>query len=414
MNDIAIVGGGAGGLILASKLAKEMGDELRNGRISITIFDGSQNHEFQPGYLGVAFRGSRPSRMQRSLAQLIYPGVKLVHENCSVIDIENRYVITEKSVNRYNFDTIVVATGCLTDPGQIPGLSEANHDFHTNASKSAELYERMSRVKSGKIVVGIAGLPYKCPPSPNEGAFMADEFFAKRKMREKVKITFVTPYLRAYPAEPISEVITPMYEDRNIDIVTGFNLDYVDPQKKEILSLEGDSLEYDELILVPPHRTVDVVKKSDFVDKYGWVITDKRDMHIKDYDYAFSIGDNTNIPISKAGVEAHLQAITVASNIIEDYKGGTDKYLFTGRMQCSMETGYHQATFVVGTYERPVEKKFPSTINYVEKKFMERIYWSSLKGGYEWLFRMHFGDDYIQKISQIKPPRQISRPETQK
>lgn len=411
MKKIAVVGGGAGGLIMASKIAKKMRNELISEKIGITIFDGAVHHEFQPGYLGVAFRGQRPSKMIRPLKRLIYPGVTLIPENCSVVDIENRYVITEKSMNRYDFDTIVVATGCVTDPAQVPGLSQVNHDFHTNAARSAELYDTLSKFKSGKIVVGVGGLPYKCPPSPNEGAFMLDEFFTKRKLRDKVDITFLTPYLRAYSAEPISEVITPMYEERNINVVTGFNVDSVDPERKEVISLEGDALEFDELILVPPHRTVDVVRNSEFVDEDGWVITDKRDMHIKDYDDAFSIGDNTNIPISKAGVEAHLQGIVVANNIIEDYVGGTDKYLFTGRMQCSMETGYRQATFVVGTYGRPVEKKVPSMVNFLEKKFMERIYWASLKGGYEWLFEMHFGKDYYDVISQGNPPMRSSKPE---
>lgn len=412
MKSIAVVGGGAGGLIFASKLAKELADEIRKGTVTITVFDGSATHEFQPGYLGVAFRGQRSSRMIRQLNGLVYPGVTLVPENCTVVDIANRFVITAKSLNRYDFDMIVVATGSVTDPGQVPGLPEANHDFHTNAARSAELFQRLSRVKSGKIVVGIAGLPYKCPPSPNEGAFMLDEYFTKRNIREKVDITFVTPYLRAYSAEPISQVITPMYEERNINVVTGFNVDSVDPEKKELISLEGDALEYDELILVPPHTTVDAIRKSDFVDEDGWVITDKHDMHIMDYDYAFSIGDNTNIPISKAGVEAHLQAIIVANNIIEEMKGGIDRYEFTGRMQCSMETGYRQATFVVGTYDRPVERKQPSFMNYVEKKFMERIYWASLQGGYEWLFKWHFGDDYYNKIESKKPPRQMTRPQT--
>lgn len=410
MTDIAVIGGGAGGLILASRLAREMRDDVRAGRLNITIFDGAMHHEFQPGYLGVAFRGAGPAGMRRTLQSLIYPGVKLVNENCSLIDLENRYVISEKSVQRYNFDLIIIATGCIPDYQQIPGLVGENHDFHSSARASAELYQRLSGLKSGRILVGIAGLPYKCPPSPNEGAFMLDEFYTRRKIRDKVDITFVTPYLRAYPAEPISEVITPMYEERNINMVTGFNLDSVDAEDKELISLEGETLQYDELILVPPHTTVPVIRKSDFVDDDGWIITDKRDMHIKDYDYAFAIGDNTNIPTSKAGVEAHLQAIAVANNIMEDLRGGIDKYLFTGRTQCSMETGYGKATFVIGTYAKPVEKITPSRMNYIEKRFMERIYWSSLMGGYEWLFRSHFGEDYYQKVEVKRPPRQMSRP----
>lgn len=413
MKSIAIVGGGAGGLILASKVASEMSGEIRSGQLAVTIFDGAEYHEFQPGYLGIAFRGKRSSRAMRTLASLVNPGINLVPENCSVIDIENHYVITEKSVRRYNFDMIIVSTGSRTDPAQVPGLSEANHDFHTSAEKSADLFERVSRIKSGKVVVGISSLPYKCPPSPNESAFMLDEYFSRNGIRKDIDITFITPYLRAYSAEPISEIITPMYEERKINMVTGFNLDYVDNQKKKIVSLEGDELDFDELILVPPHTTADVLKKSDFSDEDGWVITDKRDMHILDFDYAFSIGDNTNIPISKAGVEAHLQAIVVANNIIEDLRGGVDRYLFTGRMQCSLETGYHKATFVIGTYDRQVEKKYPTTFNYLEKKFMERIYWSSLRGGYEWLFRAHFGNDYYDKVSRKRPPGKIPRPEGQ-
>ena len=64
-----------------------------------------------------------------------------------------------------------------------------------------------------------------------------------------------------------------------------------------------------------------------------------------------------------------------------------------------METGWHQATFVIGTYDTPVQEIKPSMKNYMEKKVMEKIYWSSLGGHYEWLFKYHFKNDYFSKIS---------------
>ena len=60
-----------------------------------------------------------------------------------------------------------------------------------------------------------------------------------------------------------------------------------------------------------------------------------------------------------------------------------------------MVTGYHQATFVIGTYNTPVQEIPPSTKNFMEKKVMEMIYWSSLRGNYEWLFKYHFKNDYF-------------------
>lgn len=399
MKKIAIVGGGAGGMIAANTLAQKLSSEMRNGSVSITIFDGSGVSEFQPGYLGVAFRGKQPGSIQKPFHSLTAQGIRHVQENCSKVDIAGRTIETEKSKEKYDFDTVIIASGCQPDRDQIPGLAEANNDFHTNAERSAELYRKISEFKGGRIVVGIAGLPYKCPPSPNESAFLLDEFFTRRGIRDKVKITFITPFLRAYSAQPINDVIEPLLEQRNVEITTGYNLDFVDPERKELISLEGEKIGYDTLILVPPHKSADFLKGADYADEDGWAIADKRNLHLKDYDDAFAIGDTTNIPISKAGVEAHLEAITVASNIANDVQDVGERYRFTGRLQCSMETAYHQATFVIGTYEKPIQKIKPSTFNFLEKKAMEKIYWPSLKGGFEWLFKHHFGEDYYQKIS---------------
>lgn len=404
MKNIVVVGGGAGGLIFANRMAKEFVGKIRTGDLKITVFDGAPYHEFQPGYLGVAFRGKDPERIRKPISNLVLPGVELVPEYCSDIDLDNRFVETQKSGKKYGFDEIVVATGSKPDYSQIPGLSDLNHDFHTSAFSSADLYQRISRIKSGRIVTGIAGLPYKCPPSPNESAFMLDEFFVKNDRRDYVEITFVTPYLRSYSAERINEVIEPIYRERSINVITSFNVEFVDTQKKAIVSMEGESLPFDYLIMVPPHTGVDLLRGKEFADDDGWIFTDKLDMHVKDYDYAFALGDATNIPVSKSGVEAHLEAVVVASNITSELRGLSDRYEFTGRLQCSMETGFRRATFVIGSYDKPVRKIEPSFYNYLQKKLMERIYWSSLMGGYEWLFRRHFGEDYYKKLSGEQPP----------
>ncbi len=408
---IAVVGAGAGGLIVSNRLAKALSREIEAGKVSITIFDSSTTHEFQPSYLGVAFKGKDPSKVSRPVKDLLRPEVKHVQRNCEVIDIANRFIITKGDGKRYDFDKIVIATGSKGVPAMIPGLIEANHDFHTNAELSSELYKRLNESQGGKFVVGIAGLPHKCPPSPDESAFLLEEFLNKNGLKSKSEIYFITPYTRAYPAEVISEVIAPIMEKRGIKVITNFNLDSVDAEKKELVSMEGQTLNYDHLMLVPPHMGAEVFRKTDYADEDGWIKADKRDLHINGYDYAFAIGDVTNIAISKAGVEAHLEGIVVANNIISEVKGSHTRYLFTGRTHCSMETGYRQATFVIGTYTRGVKRLKPTMFRYLQKKFMEKIYWASLMGRFERVFKLYFGKDYYDKIRVEKENKKAPKKE---
>ncbi|MGC8608293.1 MAG: NAD(P)/FAD-dependent oxidoreductase [Thermoplasmata archaeon] len=395
MKNILIVGGGAGGLMSANAFARSLPQDIRKGEIKVTIIDPAEYHEFQPGYIGIAFKGSRPSEARRKIKSLLLPGIDFINAACEKIDPDNHNV-TISSGMKLSYDYLIVATGCYPDYSQISGLENSNMDYHSSAEKSAKIYRRISEIKGGNILTGIAGLPYKCPPSPNETAFLLDEFFTKRGMRRDVNIKFITPYMKAYPAEPINEVIDPLFRERGIDLVTGFTLDSVNTDKKTLVSLEGDEIKYDDLFLVPPNKPADFLKGSPFCDEDGWIRTDKKDLHIDRYGNAFAIGDSTNIPISKAGVEAHLQSVAVTRNIISEIRRDGQRYEFTGRTQCSMETGYEEATFVIGSYAKPVKKLYPSRGKYFEKKMMEMMYWESLQGSMELLFKLNFGDDYIK------------------
>ncbi|MHB1663491.1 MAG: FAD-dependent oxidoreductase, partial [Thermoplasmataceae archaeon] len=179
MKKIAVIGSGAGGLITSSKLAKDLSKEIKKGEVSIMLFDKKREQEFQPGYLEVAFRGTDPAKIRRPTKKLVSDGVKVIHDNCEKIDLPNRYLKAEGSSEKIDFDYIIISTGSSPDYDQIPGLRDANVDFHTDAYNSSLIYQQILKIKSGRIVVGIGGLPYKCPPSPNESAFMLDEHFRK-------------------------------------------------------------------------------------------------------------------------------------------------------------------------------------------------------------------------------------------
>jgi sulfide:quinone oxidoreductase len=299
--------------------------------------------------------------------------------------------VTTRSGNRLSYDYLVIATGAVADPSKVPGLAEGSLNFHTTPHESRRIWEALQSFKGGKVVVAIAGTPHKCPPSPNEAAFMLDEFFERRGIRDKVEIKFLTPYPRVYPAEKLSKVVEPLFEEKGIGVVTFFNVDSVDPVKRQIYSLEGESVDYDLLIAIPPHQGADVIINSGIGDADGWVPVDRETMRMKEHSNVFAIGDATAIPVSKSGVVAHLQAVVVARNIVSEVRGSQQVVGYNGRINCPMEVGSRRAIFVSATYNSPPEDQTPSLAKYFMKRSFALIYWHALNGSLERIFDLFFG-----------------------
>jgi len=388
--NIIVVGGGSGGTLSANLLAKQLGREIRNGRVKISLVSGSKEHIFQPGYLHVAFTGLQPDELVREERSLVSHDVEYIEELAERIDLKAQEVALT-SGQRLQYDYLVIATGSVPNPKAITGFSEAALNFHTSAAESRKIWDALQQFDGGHVVVGIAGVPHKCPPSPNEAAFLVDDYFRKRGIRDKVKLTFLTPYPRAYPAEPMSKVVEPRFQKRGIEVVTFFNVESVDPAKREIYSLEGETASYDLLLMVPPHRGADVIINSGIGDADGWIPTDKNTMRIMGYENAYAVGDATNIPVSKTGVTAHLQAITATNNIASAIQQRGELYKYNGRIHCPFEMGSGTAAFVIGSYDMPVRQVKPTRVRYMLKKSFAKLYWRMLSGNWDWIFNIYFG-----------------------
>lgn len=388
---ILVLGAGTGGTLVANMLADRLHDEILNGRAAVQLVGEGRNHIFQPANLDVAFKGSNPEEGIREEATMLGRHVDYIQEPAVKVDLAERYVVIS-SGNRIDYDYLVLATGSVADPSLMPGLREGSLNFHTGPYDAARIWDALQRFKEGRVLVAIAGLPHKCPPSPNEAAFMLDEFFRRRGLRKSVEIRFLTPYPRAYPAETISKVIQPLFEERRIEVLPFFNADYVDPTARKIYSLEGEAFAYDLLIAIPPHQGARVVRVSEIGDRDGWIPTDRRTMNVKGHSEVFALGDATDIPISKSGVVAHLQSLVVVENLLSDIHGTEHKLEYNGRINCPMEVGNGRAIFVSATYSSPLVDQTPSFTKYLMKRSFSKLYWSTLRGRWEWLFHLYFGE----------------------
>ncbi len=397
--NIVIIGSGTGGTLTANLLAKRLRKRIINQEIKLILLAENYGHYFQPASLDIAFKGANHRKFVKDEASLVRKEIRLMLERAVNIDLTNRTIDTDKE-RKVSYDYLVIATGAVAMPSSIPGLSEGSLNFHTSPEESAKIWKTLQKFERGRILIAIAGVPYKCPPSPNEAAFLIDEYFRKRGIRKNVEILFLTPYGRAYPSAAVSEVVDRLFQERGIEVVPYFNLESVDYALRKVYSYEGEEFRYDMLIAVPPHFGSPVIRASGIGDRDGWIPTNRTDMTIKSYDDAYAIGDATDIPISKSGVVAHLESVIVANNIFSEIEGMSEKYGYTGRINCPMEVGFGRAIFISGTYKSPPNPNNPSRIKYLMKRIFSKLYWNVLSGDLEWIFNLYFRDISYKTVRQ--------------
>jgi sulfide:quinone oxidoreductase len=108
----------------------------------------------------------------------------------------------------------------------------------------------------------------------------------------------------------------------------------------------------------------------------------------------FLLGDNTNVPTSKAGSVAHFQAEVVVHNLLREIAGEAAEPLADGHANCFIETGFGKAILVDFNYDiQPVPGKFPlpligpmtlleeTRLNHLGKLAFKPIYWHLLLPG---------------------------------
>jgi len=371
---IVVLGGGVGGTLAANLVSKELGGDAR-----VTVVDPTGMHVYQPGFLYVALGQANGRWLARDERTLLRNDVELVVDGATRIDPEAGAVELSRG-GTLAFDYLVIATGAGYAPEQVPGLIEGSHDFYS-LDGAQRLREELRRFRGGRILVGIAGIPYKCPPAPVEFAFMVEDYLRRRGLRERSEVTLLSPLNRAFTIESASKLIQPIMEARGIGLSTFFNVESVDPSGHVVASLEGEKAEYDLLVLVPPHRGQAVVEASGLGDASGWVPTDRTTLQHERHENVFAIGDATNLPISKSGSTAHFEAPVVASRIASLVRGTAARANYGGRVMCFLETGDGRATALRFDYEHPPTPPRPSRAWHLAKWMFNRLYWETVPKG---------------------------------
>ena len=375
MKKVVILGGGVGGTIVANLLAKK----LRPDEAEITLVDKTGKHVYQPGFVYVAFEHQKPKRLVRDERKLLKKRVRLVLGEAVKIDPEAKKVhLADGTV--LDYDRLVVALGARLTPDELPGYKETAHHFYS-LEAAGELRKALEAFQGGKVVVTVASVPYKCPPAPSEAACQLDYYFTKRGIRDKVDIHFLSPLSRVFPLEPVNPVVEQVFAKHNIRSTIFFNTESIDREKKTVNSIEGESIPFDLLIMVPPHRGAKVVEDSGLGDRGGWLPTDKFTLRTKAHSDIFALGDCTDVPVSKSGAAAHFQAKVIAQSIVADVRGVPATAKYDGHVMCYCDAGYHKGISMSFDYEHPPVPPPLGLKDWMAKRFLNRVYWTLVPTG---------------------------------
>ncbi len=395
MKRIVILGAGTGGTIMANKLAKA----LDFNEWSITVVDEDPNHYYQPGFLFIPFGIYNKHDVIKPKAGFIPPGVKFILASINRVEPSQNKVFLENG-QTLDYDFLIIATGTQINPEETPGMlgsewRKSIFDFYTLEGALA-LQHHLKFWQGGTLVVNIAEMPYKCPVAPLEFSFLADEFFVKKGIRDKVKILYVTPLSGAFTKPRATKMLGELLQEKNIEIVPDFYLESIDNENKKIVSYDGRDIKFDLLTVVPVNMGAEWVARSGMGDDLNFIPTNKYTLSSEQWENIFVLGDASNIPTSKAGSVVHFASDILAENLIAAIEGRPLHAKFDGHANCYIETGFGKGSLIDFNYEtEPLPGTYPlpgigpfgllknTRVNHYGKVLFRWVYWHLLLKGKE-------------------------------
>lgn len=352
-----ILGGGWGGLTAAHHLRGKVSTEHR-----IVVIERSATFSLGVSNLGLMTGERETSQVQRQMARLKRPGIEWIHAEVGAIDPDAHSVETEDGT--YAGDYLVVAMGAELVPGSIPGFAEAAHNLY-EVGGAAVIHDELERFEGGRVVVLVAGAPFRCPAAPYETAMLTEAWLRAKGIRDRVEIDLYTPEAipMAVAGPVVGQALVSFLDQRGI-------LHHFEHQVTDIDSTShtirfGDAqASYDLLIGIPPHRAPAAVRQAGLTDASGYVPVHPQTLEILSdpdalevqYPGVYALGDVAAVRLlnsmllPKAGVFAEGQAQVVADTIAADINGEPRPRGYDGNGFCYVDVGDGLAAYGAGDF----------------------------------------------------------------
>jgi sulfide:quinone oxidoreductase len=366
MAHIVVLGAGTGGMPCAYELRAELGKEHK-----ITVVNERDYFQFVPSnpWVAVGWR-DRASITFDIRPHLERKGVDFIAQRCDKIEPENNRLVLADGAN-VDYDYLIIATGPKLSFGEVEGAGPDGGNTHSvcsvdHAEQAYEDYKAFLE-SPGQVIVG--AMPFaSCFGPAYEYAFILDADLRKRKMRDKVPMTFVTsePYIGHLGLGGVGDskgMLESEMRNHHINWVTNAKVVKVEEGKMFVEQYDDNGHKLKDLelpfkysMMLPSFRGVDCVAAVEgLCNPRGFVFVDDHQRNPK-YKNIFSAGvciaippvETTAVPTGapKTGYMIESMVTAIVHNIADEIAGREGTTLATWNAICLADMGDTGAAFV--------------------------------------------------------------------
>ncbi|WP_328439744.1 NAD(P)/FAD-dependent oxidoreductase [Nocardia puris] len=340
---VAVLGAGVGGLTAAAELRKVLPADDR-----IVLIDRSFIGSLGLSMLWVLRGWRTPEQITVRPTPAALPGVDLLTGEVEGIDLRARTIDCGQA-GTLGYDALVIALGASLDAARLPGLPQALDagvagQFYT-VDGAAALHRQVEELASGRVLVLVAAVPFKCPAAPFEAAFLIADQLGEKFTSGAVRVDAFTPDPLPMPvAGPaVGNALVGMMGSHGIGFHGGKAATGIDAQARTVEFADGTRETFDLLAVVPPH-TPGAAVASTGLGPGGWIPVDPATLATT-APGVFAVGDSTALllpggkPLPKAAIFAEAEG-EVAAHQAARYLGyDAPDTRFTGEGACYVELG---------------------------------------------------------------------------
>lgn len=299
MADIVVLGAGLGGTLMAYELVAAVGPSHK-----ITLIGQDSRFHFVPSNPWVAVGWRERDEIEVDLdAVMKRKHINFISQGASRLHPEENYVELSDGSN-LTYDYLVIATGPELAFNEVPGLGPDGHTQSIchidHAEKAYAAFEAFVR-NPGPIVVG-AAQGASCFGPAYEFAFILDTELRKRRIRDKVPMTFVTPepYIGHLGLDGVGDtksLLESEMRSRHIKWITNARIKAVDASKMAIEEIGEDGavrkasdLPFSYSMILPAFRGVSAVRGIEGLTNPRGFIFAGKDQRNPKFPNIFSVG----------------------------------------------------------------------------------------------------------------------------
>ena len=344
MKRVLILGGGFGGIAAAHRLKQRLGKN-----VEVILVD-------RRPYFMVGFRKSwaliGESQLevgQKPIDSLSRIGVDVKQATIETIQPQEKSATVNGET--IQADALVVALGAELVPSAVPGFAEhAYNVYDPNEIPRAE--KALNEFKGGRLVIGIFGAPYKCPPAPLEMAMLIQEKFKKNSVQATIEVFTPQPVTLPILSQASCDAVDGRLLEKGIRTYGHHKALSIEPGE---VVFEKRRIGFDLLLGVPPHRAPTVIRESGLTGESGWIEINPRTCETS-FEGVYAVGDSTQVVLAnkktlpKAGLFAELMGETVAERLADIFEGRGPTAQFSGQGGCYFEVGNGEAMMIKGNF----------------------------------------------------------------